>query len=599
MAKELSASLRAQRSSPVINKIINGWIATTTSCLAMTIAILLFSNNPVQAESATSDLVLKVGEVISLSISSPCDSASYTGNDVTISLTPKSTGTFSSCPNIVTVGTNTTGFQLLFKSSGTNLVNTITSSYTIPSTTNTTPNKLVVNTWGYAIPAAADTNHDVIGIPSAILSVFDSNYATRTDSNPIPADKYAKAPITDAIIKQVDNTITSPTLQNNQTTVYYAAATDLTTRSGMYKTAITYTAIGEEIPDPPAPTPPPNMATKTTRIVPNFASTATPSGNGTGTNGPQFSFYGSGFGANPVVTIDGKPCTDVVVNSAGTAMTCTGPVADMTDGEKRTFINGADAGNDYTVWYSSYSFPTLQSLTSATCDATPTIYRDARDSQLYFVAKLLDNKCWMLDNLKYKPNGDSTGTVTANFSATQVADTGASLDYDVPNFIDPIAQPAYCYNSPNMSTYHITKCGLLYNFFTATAGVDKTTTTGEATSSICPTHWRLPSGYNASGDFGALDVKYGGTGEGYQSGNPVQISTLWSRLGAFFIVFSGSYGGGSSFSGQGNIAWFWSSSMRSTTYSAYTLRIGSSFVSAGTDNYYRFYGLALRCVIGP
>jgi uncharacterized protein (TIGR02145 family) len=134
------------------------------------------------------------------------------------------------------------------------LVNTTTSSYTIPSRASATSGQLLANTWGYAIPTSATANHGIVGIPSAVLSAFDGSYATRTDTNPIPSDKYAKTPIADSVIKKIDNTITSPTLQNNQTTIFYGVATDLLTKPGMYKTAITYTAIGEEIPEPPPTT---------------------------------------------------------------------------------------------------------------------------------------------------------------------------------------------------------------------------------------------------------------------------------------------------------------------------------------------------------
>jgi uncharacterized protein (TIGR02145 family) len=394
----------------------------------------------------------------------------------------------------------------------------------------------------------------------------------------------------------------------------------MNTHSGTYKTTIVYTAIGEEIPDPPTPTPPPNIATKTTMIVPNFASTVAPSGNGTGTNGPQFSFYGSGFGANPVVTIDGKACTDVVVNSAGTAMTCTGPVADMTDGEKRTFINGTDAGNNYTIFYSSYTFPMLQSLTVATCqdlplrlsgsDSNVTVFRDARDSQLYYVARLADNKCWMLDNLKYKPNGDSTGTVTPNFSATQVANTGSTNmltidgtdatgdnwdNWNATKYIDPIVA-TYCYNNVNKPANNITKCGLLYNFFTSTAG---TATSGNATGSICPANWRVPIGYINSdfktGDFAILN---GSMNAGTLAAGSISSGTgyyeNWQHSGVFAGIRASGYN--STFASTGFAASYWSSTVGSARFGS-VLSFDSTSVST-TGYQDRLYGDAIRCVIG-
>jgi uncharacterized protein (TIGR02145 family) len=366
--------------------------------------------------------------------------------------------------------------------------------------------------------------------------------------------------------------------------------------------------------------PPADYQTKTTAIVPNFASTVTPSGNGTarGKDGPQFSIHGSNFNQTPTVTIDGKPCTNITVNSAGTDMTCTGPTSGMSDGEKRVFINGTDAGDSYVVWYSSYDFPTLQSLTLATCQNLPlrlngsgnaSVYRDTRDSQLYYVARLADNKCWMLDNLKYKPNGDSTGTVTDNFSAEQVwsgyltisgdYDTSNNyVDFNSPKYVDPIAETAsgtgYCYNDATKSTYNITKCGLLYNFFTATAGADNTAS-GDQITSICPTNWKLPTG-GANGDFGVLN----GSMYAKRPANGSAISTTayvqnWQYSGAFAGVFSGSYVSSfsSTQSGYGN---FWSSSAISAGVS-YRLVFSPTTVTVAS-NTYRHNGFGVRCVVG-
>ncbi|MDR1196980.1 MAG: fibrobacter succinogenes major paralogous domain-containing protein, partial [Candidatus Nomurabacteria bacterium] len=297
----------------------------------------------------------------------------------------------------------------------------------------------------------------------------------------------------------------------------------------------------------------------------------------------------------------------------GTAITCSGPTTNMTDGEKRVVINSVDAGDDYTVFYSSYTFPTLQSLTSATCDTTPTVYRDTRDSQLYYVAKLADNKCWMLDNLKYKPNGDTTGTNQSGFSAVQVANTGAgnyltqngnsgtgNPNQDAAKYIDPIPQ-SYCYNNTDKPAHNITKCGLLYNYYTATAGTNLQAnfdaSNRNAAGSICPANWRLPSGYNADGDFGVLDKAYsGGTGVGRNLSNP-DTQGLWLYSGAFASVYSGTYD--SSFNDQGLTSFFLSSSAYNNL-SAYSsgVSIPSWYVNPGAGTNARRYGIAVRCVIG-
>jgi uncharacterized protein (TIGR02145 family) len=372
---------------------------------------------------------------------------------------------------------------------------------------------------------------------------------------------------------------------------------------------------------PPASTPPAAYQTKTTNIVPNFASTATPSGDGNanGPDGTQFSIVGTNFDADSTVTIGNKACTNITVNSAGTAMTCTGPTSGMTDGEKRVTINGSDAGDDYTVFYSSYNFPILQSLTSATCNTTPTIYRDTRDSQLYYVNRLADNKCWMLDNLKYKPNGDSTGTVTPDFRATQVADIGTGnaltvdgidtggtnyVNYDAAKYIDPIASTLnanYCRTNTNKPINNITKCGLLYNFYTANAGTTPSTaTSGNSTGSICPAHWRLSTGYNSDptqNDFAALNGYMAGDSSPYQSATTdSKYYSGWQYSGAFAGVFSGGYA--SSFYDQGSYGYFWSSSVYYLAGVGYILQLDSSFVVPGTNPSNRNDGLGVRCVIG-
>jgi uncharacterized protein (TIGR02145 family) len=444
-----------------------------------------------------------------------------------------------------------------------------------------------------------------------MTSAFDTTHTTNNADN-----KYAKLLTTDQTIYQTDKALGETPAPLSNFTAYYGVRLTLATVAGEYKTTITYTAIGEVVPEPIYP--------EVLAIVPNIASTKVPNGNGTGSNGPQFSIAGSNFGANPTVTIGGQPCTEITVNSAGTALTCSGPTSDLSAGDKAVVvtdtIGNKSSNKDKTVTYDATDYSTLQSLTNATCQNLPlrltgsdpaTIFRDARDSQLYYVARLAGNKCWMLDNLKYKPNGDTTGTVTPGFPATQVANTytanyltqdgtstTTSPNQDAAKYIDPISQ-AYCYNNTNKSTYNITKCGLLYNYHTATAGTNiqanYSAADRNASGSICPANWRLPSGYDASGDFGVLDKAYlpGGTGSYHDLSNP-DTQGLWQYSGAFAGVFSGDYF--SSFYDQGIYGRLWSSSANSAIYGN-VLYFNSSDVRPGTYNVKRFYGVGVRCVI--
>ncbi|MCL1876538.1 hypothetical protein FWF74_00630, partial [Candidatus Saccharibacteria bacterium] len=452
------------------------------------------------------------------------------------------------------------------------------------------------NETGYTLSAKLNTDQDTTDAVSAGIT---------TELN-------AEELSTTAVEIYSSDDDTSPDTQNH--TLFVTAPANIA--NGVYTLSITYETEDNEIPEPPATDPPSGYQVKTTAIVPNFASTIAPSGNGSGTNGPQFSISGSGFGAAPTVTIGGQPCTSVSVDSTGTAITCTGPVSGMTDGEKRVFINGVDAGDNYTVWYSSYNFPTMQSLTTATCSTTPTVYRDIRDSQLYYVAKLADNKCWQIDNLRYKPNGDTIGTNQAGFSATQVwtgyltqngASSSTSPNQDSAKYVDPI-QKTYCYNNTDKPTENISKCGLLYNFYTATAGtgvqsIDAAGT--QATGSICPANWRLPTttstasgpGNGTSFDYADFAVLNASMNAGtLTTGNTAgSYYSNWRPSGAFHGVFSGYWY--SSFNNQGSIGYFWSSSVRNSSGARY-LDFSSSYVHPGDDSLLRNYGFGVRCVVG-
>jgi len=360
-----------------------------------------------------------------------------------------------------------------------------------------------------------------------------------------------------------------------------------------------------------------------TAIVPNIASTTAPTGNGTGTNGPQFSIAGTNFGAAPTVTIGGLACTNVVVNSAGTAITCTGPVASLTTGAKTVAINGTNT--TASVTYNNTAYPTLQSLTGATCTGTattPTVYRDTRDSQLYYVAKLADNKCWMLDNLRFKPNGNTTGSVTNNFTATQVANTGqylstdgtqpstsaADAKNDAAKYVDPISV-AYCYGTTDISPQNITKCGFLYNFYTANAGtVPYDQYDGHSTGSICPANWHLPTAtstttgpdyglYYNFADFAVLNVSMNAGIFTTPGDTTNTFFAGWQPTGAWRGVFSGAYFANFSNQGASGNGAYWSSS--TSSYAAgRNLYFSSSNVNpGGNPSYSRYSGFAVRCVI--
>ena len=219
---------------------------------------------------------------------------------------------------------------------------------------------------------------------------------------------------------------------------------------------------------------------------------------------------------------------------------------------------------------------------------------DNRDgtTRSYRIAKLADNKCWMLDNLKL---GKTTGTTTltpantniaTNFTLPQVQTTG-SYSYDTPQAFGPVTG-----DTGNGATNY----GYLYNWPAATAG--ETTSTmpagsGNAQYSICPKNWKLPTG-NTTGDFANLDRAFGGTGQYAWSGE--SNIAKWQNTGPFKGVFSGGWYG--SFSGQGSYGVWWSGSAI-PDYSGYAFYAGvdPDEVTPGDGINDRYNGIGVRCLL--
>lgn len=253
---------------------------------------------------------------------------------------------------------------------------------------------------------------------------------------------------------------------------------------------------------------------------------------------------------------------------------------------------------------------TMQSMTPSYCQNHMTVYNGTNESavltlsdprgsgQTYQVAKLADNNCWMLNNLKL---GSTTGDITltpadtniaADFTLPQVVTTGTA-DYDNPGAYGPV---------PGDTGSGATNYGYLYNWPAATAGESRTSHThedGDAPYSICPANWRLPTSRwdaaweNFSGDFPALDIAFGGTGEGSWSGEP--NIAQWQNEGAFKGVFAGYWWEG--FNGQGDYGVVWSASARpDNADDAFGAGFDPGYVSPASY-YGRANGFGVRCLL--
>ena len=519
-------------------------------------------------------------------------------SNLDLNLTPTPSGTLSAAELGITINTtNSTGYTLSLasgNSTSTALTNTnsnITENNTINSTTATidSPSPLTSNTWGW--------------YPNSLVNNPGYNNSNPANSNyqliaiPDSSDPY--------IIKQT-NTATSGSGDLNTITI--ATKVDTTLPAGTYTNTLTISAVTNYIPQP---------------ILDVYPTT--------GWAGDTITLYSNGGFVNvQSVTIGGTDCTSINVKSAD-ELTCTLPnkaETNTTSGTDNGYSMSVTASNtsldthNFTIRYFNPNTTTsMQEFTGTTCGSMSVgdivSLTDERNGQTYRIKKMQDNKCWMVDNLKYAgeantdlANVDGTyGLVYNNesgkYNTVDGTSTQSTENYDKAFYNNPMSA-SYCYGTSIQSSY--TKCGYLYNWYAATAGTGTYATSTDGTNvsgSICPTGWRLPSaasdGSTATGngtsstaaDFPVLNASMnagsltaGSTSSSYYAG--------WQFTGAWSGVFSGKWDNGFNF--QGSYGYYWSSTDFSSSR-AWGLYFGSSNVSPGNLHALERSGYAVRCVM--
>ena len=247
---------------------------------------------------------------------------------------------------------------------------------------------------------------------------------------------------------------------------------------------------------------------------------------------------------------------------------------------------------------------TMQGFTSAMCASMPIgqayPLTDTRDNTMYMVARLADNRCWMLQNLKL---GSKTATMTLSGSDTNIAVNGSFeltnrlADGKMPyNTIsqDPVTgQPSYYYDS--QAYYCTDNYGCYYNNYTATAG-SMTSSTGAGTTvnySICPKGWSLPTG-GSGGEFQTLATAYSSSATNMLVGSPTTTTENINGQYTPGFLLSGSCSSGGAY-GLGTYGSYWSRTSYSTGL-AYHLYLTTS--SVGPLNHgNKYHGFAVRCLL--
>ncbi|MBR3319798.1 InlB B-repeat-containing protein [Candidatus Saccharibacteria bacterium] len=246
-------------------------------------------------------------------------------------------------------------------------------------------------------------------------------------------------------------------------------------------------------------------------------------------------------------------------------------------------------------------------------DGDLTALTDSRDNSVYAVAKIEKNvgetneysRCWLIESLRLDvatANITSENTNHPTITFLQEASALQSVSWDTcPDYsfacLDQISYSLGNINRNNTASHNADNqtsswysYGGMYNWYTATAG-NGAFSTGSAdvtSGSLCPASWNLPTGYDATGDFGKLDIALGGTGGNQYSS---VASNRW-RAYPFNHLLSGFYYESSALN-RGHSGYYWSSSSFAFE-AAWSTDFIESISNPGTGYRYKNDGLAIR-----
>ena len=400
----------------------------------------------------------------------------------------------------------------------------------------------------------------------------------------------------------------------------YAAYISKTQPSDTYEGKVKYTLVhpANEEPAQPLPAVPGKIV-----YHPNNSSVVGTMGDQSASNNANVTLWASNFKRTGYGFAGWNTAYDYSGTNYGPNQTITAPADVETNGLSL-----------YAVWIKSAGSLQNWDGCSSLAQGSTTALTDERDGNTYAIAKLADNKCWTIENLrladKDASNNDielsSTNTHNPSlpltnswwYSSANDSDTKPTSSH-LSATTDPTAT-AWCttnlsncddqsmlatnntalFTNNTASSYsagsNVYSYGNYYNWYSATAGNGTyNKSSGNVSGDICPAGWHLPTGKDASGDFGVLDVAMGGTGA-YQSGDAGTAQSAKWRTYPNNFVYSGGVNG-SSVDDRGSSGLYWSSSANSSN-GAYYLIFGSSYVGPGTDRNLKYVGRMVRCVSG-
>ncbi len=268
-----------------------------------------------------------------------------------------------------------------------------------------------------------------------------------------------------------------------------------------------------------------------------------------------------------------------------------------------------------------------------------TALKDTRDNNVYSVAKLADEKCWMIENLRLDDSVILSASNTNNPSLplTNVYDTGltsnhlsptSSLAYDASTAPEGwcTSNSSACIDQSRLRTDNTVlytnnayssgdnyRYGNYYNWYSATSGHGKYGSSYSvgynAPGDICPAGWHLPKGGDktreSNNEFWELIVNgindgikpsnYDNTATPSYTGDP-EGTNASNSLRAYPNNFtSPGYLNGSSINNRSAYGYYWTTSARGTS-TAHSMYFGPTYVYPGTREASKYAGYSVRCI---
>jgi len=624
-----------------------GFVAIFLACLSFSFMIgsLAFIPHDSSAESSETVLDVELISVITMTVSP---------STIVLNINPTPLGAEASDELEVNVSSNNlTGYTLTMNSRTANnaLVNGNSIADTVPSIINLVRDvaeALPMNTWGYNVgPAISTSTFLTIPTPTSTVTLKTTSAPTANDAitltigakadSSIPSGHYVSTLEFSAVPNFVPTPAVIPPLHSypdNINPTDNPAALDVYPTTGWRGDVVVITS-DELFTDVSNVMIGGTKCPKYSVISPSVIACELPSNAHGSTN--DIEVISGGINVTPASTYEHMKIT--YFNPTKNTVS----FEDTTTFSAETFAYYPST--DSSTTFSSTDCTNLVPNNTSDVDIPESLVfvRDTRNNQVYKVKKMADDKCWMIDNLKYIGNTNQDGNVITNVDSTSGiifrngegpngtpsspigndtswntvsgSDTQNTTNSDKAFWNNPMSHIG-CYDgiaSGNIAANTLTHCGYMYNWYAATGGTGtySITTNGiQATGSICPANFRLPSSLSGAGgptvdgtistvaDFPVLNASM--AAGSLATGNQTDDGTTqpnWLPTGPWSGTISGWWG--TNLDHIGTSGWFRSSTNGIAVGSTWNLYFVPStpLLAPGNDNSAKYWGGPVRCLL--